>query len=1641
MGEYKANNAYLGMNLDSIISQVKPGQVTYAQNAQTAGFEGNMIIYQNEQANILCFTIPSGYKVIGTHNIVERDIIILFLVNPETGASEIGKVIGCTYSTIINASCLNFNLNNPIQKVIHKITNCSTEVYWTDGDNPMRFIDLDNLPFTEVVQGTSQNPCDVVTTSAIDCNKLKVRPNFSIPNVNYRSVESEGTTTAGTYQFAFQYTNSLGEAYTSYYSVTNPIPIYDPFKVTPDFNYPVGKSIILDISNIDTTGVFDFFNLAVIKTINNISSVDIVGTYQIQRSSMTITYTGQSKSGVTGTIEEIFEKFPVYDKAGDLTSIQDILVWGDLTSTQRLSYQKIASQLTPYWIAYKLPPSRNQYKDEVNAATLKGYMRDEVYPLGLVFILTNGYQTDEFPLIGRSALPSDLQIISNADSQFEKDICEQAEGKPRWQVYNTASVLGTDPLYNPNDNCYQGPFQYGNFAYWESTETYPCNEPVWGNLQGKPIRHFKFPDSSVIHHHDSDGNIYPLGVRIDSKQLQELIKNSDLTDEEKNNIAAVKIVRGNRANSKSVIAKGLLYNVGRYGKENSVYFYPNYPFNDLRADPFISNAKSTDLGVQIFESFEEKQTVRFVNTLLYSALIPANTWKNNGDVVTLVLQGSFANNTQPLRDININWDGSQAYASPFLSNRTNTSSYTLTIQFKRTAADRLDLTNKLQIIGENPQTINSTGNITNIDFTIVHTIDLYAESFDNYPPPSLTQDGDVIGSSVVISYKPAPSISNTSNLLEGFNTVDSMERFTFHSPDTSFYQPFLGTLLKLESIEYGNTRSHFVQVDKHAKYRFPSLQSYLVALGVGIAIGFASGTYGVSTNPFNGSAAFTAFQVFNDVVFRLLPRKNMTYSFNSVGNYINSSIIPNDNGNKIRMVDIAAYLIPGIQGVGDINVVNNYQRESAVYLRTTNTLPFPSSNPGIPIDNSRFTLGEVNCNEQFYVRNVSSYYASIKNIVPDQYGQIYSYEILDTGFQMQIDLSTQLSGRTVRDIFGGDTFINKFAFKRKLPFFIDNKVNFPDDSDVFYDELGNVGYPRYWFSTDIKRGDGGSFNIGSLFGVKVNNFDCENSAFFYNAGKIYLFAYGIVNFYVESQVNVDLRQAYNSKEGDYYPHVGGDVPDQWFQEANVPIAYDNTYTYNKTFSKQNEENVFTSLPVDFNPNQVCVYKFPNRAIYSERQQDVINYKKNNWRIYRPASVYDFPLNYGKLISLDGIETRQLLARFENQSQIYNALLTSQSSIGDVYLGQQIFNRNVPPVDFAQTNLGYAGSQHKFILNTEFGHVWVDAKRGDVFLVQGQSINNIADEGVKIFLTNNLNFQLLESFPNYDIDNNFKGVGLHGVYDNKYNRIVITKLDFRPLDSRILYDGSKFTLNGVTIELGDPAYFCDISFTISYSFLSKSWISFHSYLPNYYIGGLNKFYTGIDTLDSGWVHNVAEGQYNSFYGKIAPYTIEYPFAYKFQDEILQSIKDYTKVNKMTNAQTFVQTDDNFFNKAIIYNDQQCSGVLNLVHKPKNNLALYLQYPKYNADSRDILFVKSNNFYNYNGFWDIVSDNTEPIWLQDCTPNTENKILNTSNLNYTSRSFKKYPIVGKDTRIRHTLDNRDDIRLTSQFIATETQTSYK
>ena len=74
--------------------------------------------------------------------------------------------------------------------------------------------------------------------------------------------------------------------------------------------------------------------------------------------------------------------------------------------------------------------------------------------------------------------------------------------------------------------------------------------------------------------------------------------------------------------------------------------------------------------------------------------------------------------------------------------------------------------------------------------------------------------------------------------------------------------------------------------------------------------------------------------------------------------YDYNTFIPNDLGIKQRTIDLAKYLIPGVQAIGDDNIpINNYQRETSVFIKTKelnnseeylSPLPFPNNSINVP---------------------------------------------------------------------------------------------------------------------------------------------------------------------------------------------------------------------------------------------------------------------------------------------------------------------------------------------------------------------------------------------------------------------------------------------------------------------------------------------------------------------------------------------------------------------------------------------------------------------------------------------------------------------------------------------------------------------
>lgn len=1755
------NYTGVGLNTDSVDFQIKKGQLTFANNAVVESWDGKLVTYQNERSNYKLFEFKDSLRPIGIFHITEINRVVYFLTDNK-GKHQIAYTDNeaNNYKVLIESSCLNFSVDHPIHQIVKKTTNCGIEIYWTDAYNNMRYLNFEDLPFKEIPDPNNDYK-RIKIEGEVDCNKLLAQPNFRIPKVESSEVVEGGTIVEGSYQFVIQYANSLGQGYSQFYNPSNPISIGDSERASLSFNLPTSKAIRLNITKLDTSGIFDYFNLVVIENVNAIATPKLVGTYPITSESYEVLYTGNTNQAIQLSMEELFQKYLKYDVAGGVTVTDSRIVWYDLKENHRVNYQDMVSRIPLYWEDILIPYNdQNGYKNALNTEKYKGMMRDEIYPFEMVILTKNGKESDRFPFVGRLPSSYDLETVNN---------------QPRWKHENTATLTQT---FTPEP---YKPYRRGNFAYWQSEERYPNNQEIWGQLSSKNIRYHKFPDEIVSSRFvviDDIEYICPIGVKIFKQDVINAIAASNLTQSQKEDIVGFKVVRGDRTSgNSSIVAKGHFTNVGKYEEEENTYYFSNYPYNDLGDDPlFARNKISPGVG--------------------YS---PPNTLRpfENNPLNRLTFHSPDTHFSQPFgvdsgyvkleavdygksRTHFVKIDNNAEYK--FLTKETLMVSVGLAagVAFDYTSGGKPEFngTDAMNVFQSNMQLFEKLAPYTNFGYNI-NSIATFNDSvtipntelkkftieFGKYLNSEFNtiDQGNIINnkyreSSVFVKLdnevKPAHEYSDEvpidDSRVIGSEKVEKLkvteeEFFTLlkNEDTTAVASLTLGFIDESLSISEGSDNMGLVLLpimsrmfqnilDTGSIYDINQLKDRQLDCNTAychntmLSSGIPANIPQVSNVSFD---IFLPYSQIQDVYETRLDIEatSIVPTFSSVCSnqdlqiqYFEDNFTPTpaqvqqgysffnppptDADAEEVMLNQYAFILLNAFGLNTVNICGG-KIQDAVYRAFLTGIEYYS-------DISTTAVAQQNLNRE-RERNVNAYYGAIKRELPAQWGRVHSYDVVDTGIYYE------LADNDFPTIFGGDTFINKFSFKTKMPVFRKTTVGTPSGSDIALDEEGNLGDPMFWISTqpldydfqfnqkdlELSLGGLGLTNIkayvgsvlqtvggvllavggglsvtivgspagvivaaiggiltlaGVLFkntrsklqkasinlykslfqqiiekiGIKNLNLDLNKVRGITQQGIIYQYVYGIPTYFVESQVNVDLRQATNDREGNYYPRVGTNIPDDWLQENNVSIQFDNVYHYNKTFSKQNKENFYSYLREDYDFSKLCFREFPNRAMWSDKTN--LNETLNNWLIYRPLNQFDFPKEYGKLTALNGILNRQVLARFENKSQLYNTLTTLNADTIKVYVGSDELFKNSPPLDMVDTDNGSMGSQHKWLMRTEMGIVYIDSMRGQVVLLQGNNPKILSDIDNEKFFKENLPFYILKHFPDFPIDNHFKDVGLHGVYDSINRRIIITKLDYEVLDSRIITKNGKFYLGADEVLLENNLYFCNRSWSMSFSFRTNSWVSYHSYTPNSYVS----FPTYFQSLQNGvWNHEKTFNSFCEFYGKQEPYILEYPFVYKQQDEILQSISDFSNSLRYTDLDTYYEPDEVlYFNKAFVRNKQQNSGMLNLIPRPIGNMSAYLKYPKYNTDSKDIMISKKDGIVNFNTLWDITKDSSKPTTKIGC-----NKIdisLDQTNLNYAPLAFKKAPLRSKELKIRLIRDTPTDFKLVSNFVVTQTQTSF-
>lgn len=1230
------------------------------------------------------------------------------------------------------------------------------------------------------------------------------------------------------------------------------------------------------------------------------------------------------------------------------------------------------------------------------------------------------------------------------------------------------------------------------------------------DLCGKPIRHHKFPDIGLnlnTQYTDGTGSkIRIMGVKFENIKMP--LMNDGVTPVP--GIVGYEIYRGSRNGNKTILAKGLINNMREYnvpnGQSSGVkHLFPNYPYNETgnfnlppgigRPDPFLSTSRTSYGVCPIFGGASSGEngyngqtlyskydfTFHSPDTNFTDPFLSAKELKIhgefNGDVI-----GKFDKSEEHPREKLIN---NTAF---MLSAIGGIALATLSMQGKRTVKNT-------QPYMPGYSEANLAG-VTNEAWSApygvgANTITVASAATSIQTSPTFIDDTFLFGVVKGTILGPANSAYDTGRDQAG-GMISALGGKTYDESLLWIVKDALINTVFSTTKGYTSYRNDTVQEDG-------ALKSLPKVLRVASAIPLYFNYFTQGTD--STLDLIKAVVRYRDFALRY-------HSHALYNRFVNPQV-----GNMRRVIDDQQYIGPQISNLGINKRVNNLYRGKtvAVALKLTDAAgnPYPDINDTQVNDVTRVLASQVNnlfdtdnfgqtklvdpTKESFGpytsyngpnalsgpvipgnagsfypghsgIQIASSHYASLKQRIRNQYGQINGVIQVPTGSCIQPApvLGTTVSSDT---IFGGDTYIGRYTEKNTFFFFYNWLYGQPDGAQFDYTKNEMIPYPRFWgnfdqfetsdftasvptFLSDIAANlasgslsfpttglvlpssyynldglscPGGSMlgSLGAMFSIRVSIRD----AWFY------LFNSGVRDFYVESEVNIDLRDWGSLETEQHYdPYRYTDTRELFntkFIKSGNYYKYDQSLSVSKLFVNYTAWAAAQQNNYDPYIAETCFTYSPRRVIYSLPAQ--YEGTRDNWYIFLANNYKDF---LSRVTCIKPVNKSGALIFFETESPVQFQGLDQLETTGGTKLtigDGGLFTQPLQNIVNADRPYEYASCQDRLsVINTPTGVYWISQNQGKVFNFQS-GLDEISMQDLKWWFASYLPYKLTDDFPNFALkDNPVIGIGCQSIYDNENSLVYFTKRDFvlrkdLPPGLSLVYAGSdNFNVmydNGqgggpifqFTTKLGDSVYFEDASWTVSYDPKTKGWISYHDWHPNLLMPGKNTF---ISVKDNGlWIHNERCDLYCNYYG------IDYPFEVEYMVNTIQTVNSLRSIEYTLEVYKYAgNCYDRFhvldfnFDQAVIYNTEQVSGLLNLVLEPKNDPQALLPYPIINFTDIDVLFAKVENKYRFNQFWDITADRGEynpfaqrVIW--NTGANGYIRTLNTNNLNYSKDEFQR------------------------------------
>lgn len=527
------------------------------------------------------------------------------------------------------------------------------------------------------------------------------------------------------------------------------------------------------------------------------------------------------------------------------------------------------------------------------------------------------------------------------------------------------------------------------------------------------------------------------------------------------------------------------------------------------------------------------------------------------------------------------------------------------------------------------------------------------------------------------------------------------------------------------------------------------------------------------------------------------------------------------------------------------------------------------------------------------------------------------------------------------------------------------------------------------------------------------------------------------------------------------------------------------YDINLDYMRMNKQTLFYHLPIEYNccGENAKGEVFPVRVRYSE--ESFQEEKRDNYRAFLPNNYRDIQGEFGEITGLY-VVGNQLFIQTPEALWRLPASRQERATSGIVtFIGTGEFFA-MPPQRVSEDHLISGGTEHKWAtVKTKAGVVSVSEALGKVHIHDGQSVKDIVS-GMNMWFLDHLKSNLASQmqilsgvkYPLATNPANPDGVGIHATYDSELERVIITKRDYKFLQSStpdfqiiktpptplgvrfplvtlgfyrpylsystetgLFYRGvDEQEMNGDVfrtyeqIPFSDMFYFENKSWTLSYSIMKGVWRSFHSYLPLHYISKPKSFYSLIDNRI--WRHN-QDGHFQTFYGFLKPHILEYVSAPSpLVENIWNSVKLYTTATRYSAGEQEYYSVDVTFNKMVAWNRKQSTVEWNL--KPKQNEAplTYMMSQVQDNIPGQILISKEENTWNIDDFRDYRVNYQIPVfrtdWLSVATDYPIDKVLNLPSVDEDKVWHSLESLRDTYMALRLTFDNFDNVSLTTNYV---------